>query len=392
MQFIRHILFILFIILCMSVSAQSIPDSAAVGTSASDSVPTAEKKGLIAKIINYFEESNKPRQEKKFDISFIGGPHYSSDTKFGIGLVAAGVYRADTVDRSLPPSNVSLYLDATTSMFFTLGLRGTHISQGDRWRLNYDVHFSSIATKFWGIGYKSCVNDDNESKYKYLNSKAEASWMLRMADNLYLGPLAAFDYVNGRDFAKPELWRGEDDRTFNLGVGLTLQYDSRDCLTCAWQGLYFRLDQRFNPRFLLNRYAFSLTELTFSTYNRLWRDATLAFRIHGRLTYGNTPWGLLSTLGGSDNMRGYFEGRYRDKSEIDVCLELRQHIWRRNGVVAWIGAGSIFPKFSDMRWRQILPNYGIGYRWEFKERVNVRLDLGFGRHQTGFIFSINEAF
>ncbi len=100
----------------------------------------------------------------------------------------------------------------------------------------------------------------------------------------------------------------------------------------------------------------------------------------------------MSTLGGSDNMRGYFEGRYRDKSEMDLCLELRQHVWRRNGLVAWIGAGTVFPRFSALRWSKILPNYGIGYRWEFKKKVNIRLDLGFGRHQTGFIFSINEAF
>jgi hypothetical protein len=39
-----------------------------------------------------------------------------------------------------------------------------------------------------------------------------------------------------------------------------------------------------------------------------------------------------------------------------------------------------------------LPNYGIGYRWEFKKRVNVRLDWGFGKRQMGVIFSINEAF
>ena len=70
----------------------------------------------------------------------------------------------------------------------------------------------------------------------------------------------------------------------------------------------------------------------------------------------------------------------------------RQHVWRRNGVVAWVGAGTVFSKFGDLRWREVLPNYGIGYRWEFKKKVNVRLDLGFGRHQMGFIFNINEAF
>ena len=38
-------------------------------------------------------------------------------------------------------------------------------------------------------------------------------------------------------------------------------------------------------------------------------------------------------------------------------------------------------------------NFGLGYRWEFKKDVNVRLDYGFGKSgQTGFIFNINEAF
>ena len=42
---------------------------------------------------------------------------------------------------------------------------------------------------------------------------------------------------------------------------------------------------------------------------------------------------------------------------------------------------------------RILPNFGIGYRWEFKKDVNVRLDYGFGKNgQKGFIFNINEAF
>lgn len=383
------------IVILILLAASNIWSSAenAADSLCSDSLFAASaKKGFIQKIIDYFDDANKPKKQKKFDISFIGGPHYSSDTKFGIGLVAAGLYRTDTTDVSLPPSDVSIYADATTSMFFKLGVRGTHITPHDKARLQYDINFSSVATKFWGIGYDMDVDNENESKYKYLNSQAELCWVWRMADNLYLGPLATFDYINGRQFEKPELWNGEDNRTFNFGLGFTLQYDTRDFLTNASRGVFLRLDQRFNPRFLLNRYAFSLTELTFDFYHHAWRDATVAFQVHSRLTYGNTPWGLLSTLGGSDNMRGYFEGRYRDKSEIDVCLELRQHIWHRNGIVAWVGAGTVFPKFSALSFRKILPNYGVGYRWEFKKRVNVRLDLGFGKGQTGFIFSINEAF
>lgn len=40
----------------------------------------------------------------------------------------------------------------------------------------------------------------------------------------------------------------------------------------------------------------------------------------------------------------------------------------------------------------LLPNGGIGIRWEFKKNVNVRLDYGFGKGESGIIFNINEAF
>lgn len=385
---IRLFILMMLTVLAQAAAATAREDSTAV--CAGDSA--APKPGLIQRIIKYFDDSNKPKKNKKFDFSVIGGPYYSSDTKFGIGLVAAGLYRTDRNDSLLPPSDISLYLKATTSMHFELGVSGNHILPADRFRLVYDVNFASIKTKFWGIGYHNNVNDDNESRYKYLRSHAEVSGLWQIVNKVFVGPMLTFDYVNGRDFAKPELWQGENARTFNFSVGFTLQYDTRDFLTNAYKGVYLRLDQRFNPRFMMNRYAFSLTSLDFCYYHAAWRGAVVAMNFSSAFTYGNTPWGLLPTFGGSDNMRGYFEGRYRDKYEMDVCLELRQHIWRRNGAVAWVGAGTVFPNFRGLSWRKVLPNYGIGYRWEFKNRVNVRVDIGFGKHQTGFIFSINEAF
>lgn len=383
--------FITILFITLAWSASTFAQEVSPETLVVDSVAVPHK-NLYDKVLDYFNHSNDVKPTKDFDISFIGGPHYSSDTKFGIGAVAAGVYRADRSDSITQPSNISIYFDATTSLFFKLGVRGTHFFPGDRCRWSYDVNFASISTKFWGIGYENCVNDDNESKYKYLTSRAETEFVWRTLPGLYIGPKIAFDYVNGRDFEKPELWNGENHRTFNLGAGVTIQYDTRDNMTATTRGLYLKLEQLFNPRFLANKYAFSQTELTASSFHPLWKGAILATNLHARFTYGNTPWGLLSTLGGSYTMRGYFEGRYRDKSEIDLCLELRQHIWRRNGAVVWVGGGTIFPEFSAMRLSQLLPNYGVGYRWEFKRFINVRLDLGFGKGQTGFIFSINEAF
>ena len=91
-------------------------------------------------------------------------------------------------------------------------------------------------------------------------------------------------------------------------------------------------------------------------------------------------------------MRGYYEGRFRDKKEMDITVELRQRVWRRSGMVIWVGCGNVCDKISDFKFSHVLPNAGIGYRWEFKKNTNVRLDFGIGKKQTGFIFNINEAF
>ena len=56
-----------------------------------DSIPA--KRSFFKKFLDYFNDANKEKKNKKFDFSVIGGPHYSSDTKFGLGLVAAGLYR-----------------------------------------------------------------------------------------------------------------------------------------------------------------------------------------------------------------------------------------------------------------------------------------------------------
>lgn len=367
--------------------AEAMADSAIPST---DSILV--KRSFFKKILDYFNDANKEKKYKKFDFSVIGGPHYSSDTKFGLGLVAAGLYHTDRRDTLLPPSNVSLYGDVSSVGFYLLGIRGNHLFPQEKYRLNYNLYFYSFPSYYWGLGYDKGADNENKSKYKRFQAQVKADFMFRLAKNFYVGPMVVFDYIDGKNFEKPELLEGMSIRTTNFSAGFSLLFDSRDFLTNAYRGYYLRIDQRFSPSFLGNKYTFSSTELTSNYYRTVWKGGVLAGQFHTLLEYGTPPWGLVATLGSSYSMRGYYEGRYRDKCSMDAQLELRQHVWRRNGVAVWVGAGAVFPDFSGLTVKHILPNYGFGYRWEFKKRVNVRLDLGFGKHQTGFIFNINEAF
>lgn len=368
-------------------------DSSWVNESATKQDTLTKKKSLLTRFLDYFNDANKNKEHKKFDFSIIGGPHYSTDTKLGIGLVAAGLYRANANDTLLPPSNVSLFGDVSTVGFYMLGIRGTHIFPQDKYRADYTIYFYSFPCKFWGMGYDMGDDDSNKSDMKRWQARFKASFLFHLGDNLYLGPMVSYDYVIGRRIERPELLNGMDQHTWNIGAGFSAVYDTRDVLTYPHRGFYINLSQCFRPRFMGNDYAFSTTELQVDAYQRVWKGAILAEDFRTMLNFGNPSWGMMALLGNSNSMRGYYEGRYRDKHKMEAQVELRQHIWKRNSLTTWVGAGTVFHKFSEMRSRHILPNFGIGYRWEFKKNVNVRLDYGFGKAgQTGFLFSINEAF
>lgn len=388
----KKICIIIALFLCVTgISAQETADTTLTAVAA-DTTQAQPRPGLIKRIINYFNESNKPKEYKGFDWSIIGGPHYSSDTKFGVGLVAAGFYRNDPADSITTPSNISLYGDISTVGFYLIGIRGNHIFTHDRNRIDYNLYFYSFPRQFWGIGYEQGNDMSNKSKFNEIYVRASVNYLHALTENLYFGPGLSFVYSHAAKMARPDLWDGQPLHAASYGIGARIQYDTRDNLTATEYGLLASLEQSFHPTFLGNRQAFSSTEAKLGYFKPLWRGCILAAQYHAKFCYGDVPWAMMATFGGSNSMRGYYDGRFRDKNEMDLTVELRQHVWRRNGLVVWGGVGSVFRKFSEVQFRRLLPNAGIGYRWEFKKRTNVRLDFGFGKGEKSFIFGINEAF
>lgn len=360
-----------------------------------DSVPAKAHNGIFKKIVNYFRDSNKQKPNKKIDFGFIPGPNYSATTGLGLGLLGTATYSADHTDPTLPRSNASVYSNMTTAGFFMIGLRGNHIFPHESFQLDYKINLSTFSTSYWGMGYANADNDDNETDYRRNRINAMARFMVKLAPNTYIGPFVNYRVTQASDVNEDfsYLWQGQDKTIHTYTAGLSFTYDSRDFMLNASKGVFVQIDQTFTPRCFGNgKYNFSTTEATFATYGKLWKGAILAGELHGQFNYGHIPWSQLATVGSNDRMRGYYEGRYNDKNVIEGQVELRQHIKGRNGVVAWVALANAFPDFKNIAWRYTLPNAGVGYRWEFKKRINIRVDYGFTRNGGGFIFNINEAF
>lgn len=376
-----------FVILLIAFSAE------ATNHNDSLSVDSSSRRNIFQKIYDYVASANDPDPGKKFDFSIIGAPYYMQDTSLGIAVVAAGIFQNDTTNFSAPPGQISLYAEASITGYYKVGIEGSNHFNGDRIKLYYDASFESMSAHYWGIGYDQNRNDANEVKYRRLNASVTAALSFNViTPHLYVGPIINFDYTEGKNITDTKLWNYQRRKIFSGGIGIGVSYDSRDNIFNAYKGLYASINQTFLPKFIGNRYPFTVTEATLCNYFQVWKGGIIASQLHARITYGDTPWSMMSKFGDSYTMRGYWEGRYNDKCVADATLELRQHLFSRFGMVVWGGVGCVSPTVKGIFKSHALWNAGVGLRWEFKHRVNLRVDYGFGEHQNGLVFSINEAF
>ena len=154
-----------------------------------------KKPNFFKRIVNYFAESSKDKSfDKKIDFTFVGGPSYTDNTSLSIGILAAGLYRIDKVNRDLPASAVSIYATASIIGFYKIGVEGSNIFKEDRNRLLYNVSFSSQPTDFWGLGYYAATHNPRTS---YIANKyqVEIKYLHRLFKNTYAGVKTNFDNI-----------------------------------------------------------------------------------------------------------------------------------------------------------------------------------------------------
>ena len=368
-------------------------------------------------VYNYLANSNKMRSDVTYDGGFVFGPAYNINTGFAIGGGYSALYSFDKNDPTLKKSIVNGFFQASVKGIVAIGVEGHNYMKGDKQRFNYEFSFTHYPSAFWGIGYDTSINNYYDNRMvdsKQLLLKLEGDYTWRLAKTLYLGPKMDFLYSYlykthdnipvGEEHLYPNglmehfltLPDGSGHQPFSqvaLGLGVTLTYDSRDFATNAYKGHYFNLQQLgFMPG--VNEYGFFATDVKYQFYTPLWKKCIPAFQAHCRFNYCNDviPLIRLASTGNQGMGRGYFFGQYRDNNVMETQIELRQRLIWRLGVVAWVGAINIFHDFKHIYMKQTLPTYGFGLRWEFKPRVNVRVDWGFTKTGNSIVFNIGEAF
>jgi len=340
----------------------------------------------------------------KFKITPLLAPAYNPEMQY---LIAGGVLLSWKVganplrvQRSTMSSTISLSSTGAVNVSVSL----SSFWNEDRLRINADLSFKDMPDNYWGVGYQaglSPTKGDSTTKYHREWFKFSPRVVFGVAPHLLIGGVLELNrtlatQVNPTMEADPA-YQQYGNENANAGLGIVLQYDSRDVAANAWHGMYAAITATNYGGVLGGDNEYTTILLDYRQYQTIGRlGSTLAWQVKSRIGIHNVPWPELSMLGTGYDLRGYVEGRFRDRMTLLGLAEYRYTFIRsqgrlsRHGFVVWTGGGTLGPDTPHLH--GFLPNGGVGYRFEIQPRSNVRVDFGFGERSSGVYFNFTEAF
>lgn len=342
------------------------------------------------------KELNVPPLEKSKD-RVIGAPilFYTPETRLAYGAAGSYIFRMSG-GKTARPSSISPILIYTQEKQFKAQVNTDMYLKPDDYRLQVEVRFEKYPNKFFGVGINTLEN--NEESYTSRSAGFLLSFLKKLTGKINIGFQYHFsnwkivEMEEGGQLASGNFF-GSRDGTIS-GVSLLLNHDNRDNIYFPMKGELFELNARVYGKFLGSKYNFSSLSLDLRKYFTLFGTHVLAVQSVVKLQTGDVPFLNLAQMGGQYNMRGYYEGRFRDKNLMVFQAEYRTPLIWRFGLVGFAGFGNVAEKFSKLSLAGMRSSYGFGLRFLFdpKEKIQARMDVGFGEDCTGFYFSIFEAF
>jgi len=249
----------------------------------------------------------------------------------------------------------------------------------------------------FGLGQDS--PEESRTNYLHENNEVGASAVWK--------PARFVDVTGGVAYLDPHIGTGTDPRFPSTNQvyderslpGLTFQpnflrtevggaFDWRDnALHPHAGGRYGALVSNFDDRDL-NAYGFRRLAVELQQYvplpNRYRLVALRAAAVMTDAREGQqVPFYYQPTLGGSQELRGFREFRFRDQNSLSMTAEYRWEAAWMLDAAFFIDAGTVAAERSDLSLRSLDASYGVGLRIHSNSAFVARLDLAFSRE--GFI-------
>jgi len=277
----------------------------------------------------------------------------------------------------------------------------------ERFFVNVDLSYrNSPQQDFFGLGAES--QEADRTSFRYEAAEYAATFGVRPIAHVETGAAAGILRVRtgaGTDPRFPSIEEIFDD---GEAPGLGAQPDY------AYAALFARVDTRDRPGNPRSGGAYAVewksygdigddgygfdrfnveAEHYFSFFNE---RRVIAVRAQTSLAHtrnGNrVPYFMQPALGGSEDLRGFREFRFRDRNLLGFNLEYRWEAFSGLDLALFGDAGKVFETSKEFGLDDLKTSYGFGLRFNTAESVFWRIDTGFGREGPRLFLKFGHVF
>ena len=334
--------------------------------------------------------------EKKLKIFPLPVVYFTPETDWGFGVVSLFSFRFKGESESTRNSQFQFGGAITLRDQLLFYLPFQLYKKNEKYYAFGEIGYYKYSYRFFGIG--TDLPDENEELYNVNFPRARLNLMKLVKLKWYLGARYWFDNYDIVKIEKNGLL-DSDNITGSEGgrissLGFISLYDSRDNYNYPTTGTY--LEVLALPNYSITGSDFDFTRysidyVTFLNYNK----NILAFNLYGVSIVGDPPFNEMAFIGGRNKMRGFFEGRFRDRNLAMAQAEYRRHLFWKFGMVAFAGIGVVAHSMDDYNLSNLKRSGGVGVRFRLddEEKIHIRCDFGYGQDgNSGVYLTIGEAF
>jgi len=343
-------------------------------------------------------EKNDQAAAEAFKPRLIAIPfvYYTPETKLAFGGGGVLTFRAGRRKAETRASSIWAFGTYNLAKQFQVVVKPEIYLSRNSFFLSGNLRYERTPQKFFGVG--NDMPGSAEESYTPRVVTVQVGVKKKFLGHLFAGVHYEFEQLTMEKVEPGGILEAGDipgSRGGLLsGFGLSLDWDTRDAVIFPRKGIFIQLTADTYDAMTGSDFTFSNIKLDFRRYVPVTATQVLAVQALLQSASGEVPFHKLALVGGESLLRGYYRGRYRDKSLIAVQAEYRVTVWKRIGVAGFAGLADVFPGLADLRLGRLKYSVGTGVRYTVNKRegTNLRMDMAWGKGSFGLYFTAQEAF
>ena len=320
----------------------------------------------------------------------------SPETNWGFGGASAYFFKLDPKDSIIRTSDINLLGLYTLNEQVVFWLNSNIFFPGEDQIFRLQSSYSYYPDQFWGLGNETDyqAREDYSLKQFFFNPQ----YLYRVYKKFYAG--VTYEFQNTNDVLYHENGIFDQQQVVGRnggnvsGIGMLATWDTRNNAFSPSRGSFTEMNFTGFSNAIGSDFNFSSFSVDLRKFLRLHINTVLALQGVVKLTKGDVPFRNLAMLGGPELMRGYYKGRYADEDMMVYQAEVRQFLFWRLGITAFVAAGQVSPETNKFYLDGFHAAYGAGVRFLLNEKEKLNLRVDYGRSQDGgaFYIYLKEAF